>query len=68
MENLQDEDYRYKCEIRYILQWRTADRNVAINYLSDVRKRRGDALADKMQKDCAEQWAKGNRGEKGDWR
>lgn len=65
---MQDEEYRYQCEIRYILQWRAFDRSQAINYLADVRKKRGDAVAEKMAEDCKVQWSKGNRGEKGDWR
>jgi hypothetical protein len=62
------EEYRHQCEVRYILQWRTADRNVAVNYLSDVRRKRGDAAADRLEEDCKQQWAAGNRGAKGDWR
>ena len=62
------EEYRHQCEVRYVLQWRTADRNVAMNYISDVRRKRGDADADRLEEDCKDQWSKGNRGAKGDWR
>ena len=67
-DNLSDEEYRHQCEVRYILQWRAFDRSQAIKYLSDVRKRRGDDAADRLVNDCKEQWERGNRGEKGDWR
>lgn len=33
-----------------------------------VRKMRGDNAADKLEKDCKEQWMRGARGIKGDWR
>lgn len=29
---------------------------------------RGNNAADKLEKDCKEQWQRGNRGLKGDWR
>lgn len=29
---------------------------------------RGKAAADRLREDCRDQWAKGNRGEPGDWR
>lgn len=62
------EEYRHQCEVRYVLQWRTADRNVAINYISDVRRKRGDSAANKLEEDCKKQWSLGNRGADGDWR
>ena len=51
-----------------MLQWRAFDRSAALNYLSDVRYRRGDDAADRLEDDCKDQWSKGNRGAKGDWR
>ncbi len=68
MIDTNSEEYRHQCEVRYVLQWRTADRNVAMNYISDVRRKRGDAAADRLEEDCKDQWSKGNRGAKGDWR
>jgi hypothetical protein len=62
------EEERHRCEVRQVLRWRTEDRNKAIDYLGRVRKARGDAAADKLARDCKEQWAKGNRGIEGDWR
>ncbi len=60
--------YRHQTEVRQVLRWRTEDRNKAIDYLGRVRKARGDAAADKLERDTRDQWAKGNRGEKDDWR
>lgn len=62
------EEERHRCEIRQILRWRAEDRSKAIDYLSKVRMRRGDSVADQIQQDCTDQWSKGNRGTEGDWR
>lgn len=59
---------RHQAEVRQVLAWRAEDRNKAMEYLIQVRKARGDAVAYKLQEDCKEQWAKGNRGNLGDWR
>lgn len=61
------EQYRHRCEVRTILRWRTEDRNKAIEYLSIVRNKRGDRIAQLLEKDCREQWAKGSRGDEGIW-
>jgi hypothetical protein len=62
------EDERHMAEVRQVLLWRAEDRNKALDYLAMVRKARGDVVAEKLANDCKEQWAKGNRGIKGDWR
>ena len=62
------EEQRHQCEVRQVLRWRAQDRTKAMEYLSKVRQRRGDKAADKLQKDCLEQWSKGARGIEGDWR
>jgi RNase P protein component len=62
------EEERYRCEVRQVLRWRSEDREKAMEFLTNVRKRRGDITAEKLAKDCKEQWSKGNRGIKGDWR
>jgi hypothetical protein len=61
------EGYRHRCEVRQVLKWRTQDRNKAIEYLSLVIKKRGDRVAQLLEKDCREQWQLGNRGNEGDW-
>ena len=62
------EEYRHQCEVRQVLRWRAENRDKAVSYLQLVRQKRGDAKADKLERDTKEQWAKGNRGIKGDWR
>ena len=59
---------RFRCEVRQILAWRAADRDSALKYLSVVRQKRGDKVADQLEIVCKDQWSKGNRGKKGDWR
>ena len=62
------EVHRHRCEVRQVLKWRTQDRNKAIEYLSIVRKKRGDRTAQLLEKDCKEQWQLGNRGLNGEWK
>lgn len=62
------EEERHRCEVRQILRWRSEDRSRAIEYISRVRDKRSNEAADMLQKDCTEQWSKGNRGIHGDWR
>ena len=62
------EEYRHRCEVWTVLRWRALDRNKSSDYLQRVRKMRGNNAADKLEKDCREQWERGNRGLKGDWR
>lgn len=66
MENSEIE--RFRCEVRQILAWRAADRDSALKYLSVVRQKRGDKVADQLEIVCKDQWSRGNRGRKGDWR
>ena len=61
------EQHRHRCEVRQVLKWRTQDRNKAIEYLSIVLNKRGDRVAQLLEKDCREQWVLGNRGDEGDW-
>jgi hypothetical protein len=49
------------------LKWRTQDRNKAIEYLFLVIKKRGDRVAQLLEKDCREQWQLGSRGDEGVW-
>ncbi len=67
MDVLETEEYRHQCEVRAVLAWRTADRDSALKYLSVVRQKRGHQVADRLEADCKDQWAKGSRGERGKW-
>ena len=62
------EEERHRCEVIQILRWRAQDRNRSSEYLQLVRKMRGCNAADKLEKDCKEQWDRGNKGLRGDWR
>jgi hypothetical protein len=62
------EVHRHRCEVRQVLKWRTQDRNKAIEYLSIVRKKRGDRAAQLLEKDSKDQWQLGNRGEDSQWK
>ena len=62
------EQHRHRCEVRQVLKWRTQDRNKAIEYLSIVRNKRGDRVAQLLEKDCKTQWTLGNRGEDSQWK
>ena len=64
----ESEEYRHRCEVWQVLRWRAQDRNKSSDYLQLVRKMRGHNAADKLEKDCKEQWSQGARGLKGDWR
>jgi hypothetical protein len=64
----ESEEYRHRCEVWAVIRWRAQDRNKSSEYLQLVRKMRGNNAADKLEKDCKEQWERGNRGLKGDWR
>jgi hypothetical protein len=61
------EEERHRAEVRQVLRWRTEDREKAMEFLTNVRKRRGDIAAEKLAKDCKEQWSKGSKGEYGKW-
>ena len=62
-----EEDFRHKAEVRQVLKWRVESRSKAVEYLALVRKKRGDSKADLLEKDCKDQWSKGNRGDTGVW-
>jgi hypothetical protein len=62
------EEYRHQCEVRQVLRWRVENRDKAVGYLNKVRQKRDEAAANKLERDTRDQWAKGNRGEKDDWR
>ncbi len=62
-----EEDLRHKSEVRQVLRWRVESRGKAVEYLALVRKKRGDSKADLLEKDCKDQWSRGNRGDIGVW-
>lgn len=60
------EEHRHRCEVRAVLKWRVERGSAWVHaWLERAEKVRPVA---RLRRDCAEQWAKGNRGEWGDWR
>ena len=68
MTTITEEDFRHRCEVWQVLRWRAENRDKAVSYLNLVRQRRDEAAANKLERDTKEQWSKGHRGIKGDWR
>jgi hypothetical protein len=62
------EEYRHQCEVRTVIRWRMEDRNRALNYMEEVKKKRGKEAGEMLERDVRDQWTKGNRGKEGDWR
>ena len=62
------EEERHRCEVRYVLRIRNDDRQKMIDYLGQVKKERGEIAYKQLEKDCRDQWNKGNRGIRGDWK
>jgi hypothetical protein len=67
MTTITEEDLRHRSEVRQVLKWRVESRDKAVQYLALVRKKRGDSKANLLEKDCKDQWSKGNRGDMGVW-
>lgn len=59
---------RHRCEVRHVLKLRAASQSGALEYLEKVEKARGQGSAAKLNRDAAEQWRLGNRGQPDDWR
>ncbi len=64
MTLITEEVLRHRCEVRAVLAMRTEDRGKAMDYLIKVK----EARREKLEKDCRDQWERGNRGKWGDWR
>jgi hypothetical protein len=63
------EEHRHQCFIRWILNLQaTEGKKAGAAFLARLEKRHGQEYADRIRKDCRDQWAKGNRGQKDDWR
>jgi hypothetical protein len=68
--------FRHQCLVRWVIKLRTKDRDAAHKFLNghfDEKQRFIDGWNkkhphSKLDRDVRDQWAKGNRGEYGDWR
>lgn len=64
-----DPDFRHRCEVRQVLRWRVEKgREWTRAWLNGVERARGKACADRLRAECREQWERGNRGARDDWR
>ncbi len=63
-----DETYRHQCEVRWFIRHSAEREGNGQSYLEQLAKHRGRAAADAFRREAAEQWGRGNKGEKGDWR
>lgn len=67
-DTLNDEEHRHRCEIRWFIRHAAQREGNGQSYLELLAKHRGRAAADAFRREAAEQWGRGNKGEKGDWR
>lgn len=63
-----EEEYRHRCEVRYVLARRCVNSAFARAYLDKVEEKRGKEGRLRLERDARDQWARGNRGAVGDWR
>jgi hypothetical protein len=65
---LYSEQYRHRCEVRWLLSVRTAQGQAGKALLRDyLNKPAVQSRRENLVKDIQEQWREGNRGEKGQW-
>ena len=70
------DEHRHRCLVRWVIQRRIADRGGAYRWLRghvDNLGRRIKGWNDlhpgsRLEQDVRDQWAKGNRGERGEWK
>ena len=61
-----DEEHRHKCEVRQLIQWR---QEWGLQRFQRYLETYGFSnRITKLRTDIADQWAKGNRVKKGEWR
>jgi hypothetical protein len=73
---LKDEDYRHQCLVRWLLKMRAENRQRAFEWLKGYTDSKGQWVRgwnqlhpeSTLEADAKDQWAKGNRGDKDDWR
>ena len=63
------EQERHECEVRdVLLKFKKKGRKGLELYIAMVEQKRGSHAANRLREDCREQFKKGNRGDKGDWK
>ena len=65
-EEINDEEYRHQCEVRQHLEYR---KEKGLDWYRKYISTYGfGGRRTKLLRDVAEQWTKGNRGKRGDWK
>lgn len=65
----EDEKWRHECEVReWLRRGAEKDKTWLTKIIKDIASKRGKPAAERLWRDIREQWARGNRGEPGDWR
>jgi len=65
-QELTDEEQRHQCEVRQLIKWR---KEWGLQRFQGYLQTNGfSSRIAKLRTDIADQWAKGNTGQKGDWR
>lgn len=60
------DDHRHRCEVRQLLLWRQQHGMQWVREWLDAAAKRRDTQ--QLRSDATQQWARGNRGQHGDWR
>ena len=62
---MNEERYRYQCAVRQLILWR---RTWGLKAFREYMNKHREKLGYQLIRDFEDQYVKGNRGEKGDWR
>lgn len=63
------ETHRHRCEVRQLLRWRVEHgREWLRQWLAGVERVRGKGTLQRLEADIRQQWERGNRGARDDWR
>jgi hypothetical protein len=65
---LNDEEHIHKCLVRWLINKRIEDRDGAHKFLYGHKGWNEKHPKSTLERDVRDQWAKGNRGDWGDWK
>lgn len=71
-----EDEHRHRCLVRWVIEKRLQDRDGAYKWLNGYRDSTGRVVKgwnelhpnSRLEEDVREQWVKGNRGNKGEWK
>lgn len=65
---MDDREHQWQCLVRQVLKWRTEKGGAwKDRWLMEFAEVHGQEIAARLASDCADQWRRGNRGERGQW-